>query len=90
MSRVCREKFIKWAVDNKLIPNANAPIDTLQEWTVWKGAWHRAQSYGAEKQRQKFKQINPPVSDEELKHLFLTSSNGKEFGRRLEERHGIK
>ena len=90
MSRVCREKFISWALKNKLIPDADTPIHGLREWNVWESAWYVAQSYGAEKQRQKFKKINVPLTDEEMKQLFLASPNGKEFGRMLEERHGIK
>ena len=90
MSKVSRAKFIKWAIDTKLIANADTPIDTLREWVGWQRAWCRAQSYGAEQQRQKFKQMNPPLSDEELKYLHLISSSGKEFGRKIEERHGIR
>jgi hypothetical protein len=90
MSKVSRAKFIKWAMDTKLISDVEAPIDNLREWVGWERAWCRAQSYGAEQQRQKFNQMNPPLSDEELKHLHLSSSSGKEFGRKIEEKHGIR
>lgn len=89
MSSVCKDRFFKWMEKEfGVIPSES--FESTQEWKIWKSAWVRAQSYGSEMQRQKFKKLNPPLSDAELKELFTYSLNGKEFGRKVEERHGIK
>ena len=63
--------------------------DIAFAWKVWQVAWVQGKMFGVEETRENLK-IRKPLSEEEFRQLWIRCSIGKEFGRLVEQAHGIK
>lgn len=88
-SKRCRDKFEEWAIKALLIKEGE-DYEFDPAWESWKRAWARAQSYGAELERQKQREYNKPLTEEEIKELWNRCGTGKSFARMIESKHGIR
>ena len=58
-------------------------------WRVWQVAWTQGKIYGNEETKEALK-IRKPLSDEEMRDLWIKCGIGKEFGKLVEHAHGIR
>ena len=90
----CDAKFVAWAEKNKItIPDVFKDDPTYK---IWLSAWRVAYAVGLQRgheQREKQYYIRSkrlrPLSFSEMEELFEGCTNGRQFGLRIEERHGI-
>jgi len=90
VEKLCREKFIEWAMKERLIVDEHEDFSSEPAWLAWKSSWARSRGVTIEKERQQYKQYNKPLSEEKVKELWNLCSQGKEFARLIESAHGIK
>lgn len=87
------KKELLWAnLDKRRMPRPGAikhftPLDKIKFYHVWHVAW----VLGRQRLLKEIKDQNRnPIPDDELKQMWISSGLGKDFGRAVERRHGIK
>lgn len=87
---VCRQKFIVWALEKRIIASKDEDFESDPAWMAWKSSWATANSVARSEIRREYQAYNRPLSDQEIKELWTYCSGGKSFARMIEYKHGIK
>lgn len=90
VEKICKEKFIEWALKERIIADEDEDFSSEPAWLAWKSSWSRSRGVTIEKELQRYREYNKPLSEEKIKELWNLCSQGKEFARLIESAHGIK
>jgi hypothetical protein len=93
------EKFHHWIsrAYSKLPEGEDFPLETEHMYEVWKAAWSSAYSAGIMRGQQQGRQqveyfnycARKPMSYSQMEDLFEGCKNGREYGLKIEQWHGI-
>lgn len=87
---VCRQKFIKWALQERIIASKDEDFEGDPAWFAWRISWASSNQVTRAAKKKDYQRYNQPLSDEVIKELWTYCSNGKSFARMIEYKHGIK
>lgn len=89
VDKICREKFEEWAIKTLHIREGE-DYESDPIWEAWKRSWVRARSVTIAKENERIKKYIKPLTDIEIKEMWLKCGNGKSFARMIESKHGIR
>ena len=85
----CRKMFEEWAIKALLIKEGE-DYEYDPAWEAWRRAWVRSMAVTVAKERKKYESLFTPLSDAEIKELWIRCGTGKSFARMVESKHGIR
>ena len=85
----CRKMFEEWAI-KALLSREGEDYEGDPAWEAWRRSWVRSMAVTIAKERKKHEAMYVPLTDEEIKEMWIMCGTGKSFARMIESRHGIR